>query len=168
MVNNIIEKNAFSLETELEWFLKVINTRIKLHFGRECGYRDIFEIEPPSIEADNSTYENFINHYRLSFAERIIFILCLIPHIKPQLLDIFLTTNKETGRQVTEFGGLKDLQTGLFIPTAETALFILAGEDLKKRFLFYHIFEADHYFVKQSVMNLISTCHFLFHLRLLI
>lgn len=157
MVNNIIEKNAFSLETELEWFLKVINTRIKLHFGQECDYRDVFEIEPPSIGADDSTYGNLINHYRLSFAERIIFILCLIPHIKPQLLDIFLTTNKETGRQVTEFGGLKDPQTGLFIPTAETALFILAGEDLKKRFLFYHVFEADHYFVKHNILKPDST-----------
>lgn len=157
MVNNMIENNAVSLETELEWFLKVIDTRIKLHFGQECDYRDVFEIEPPSIGTDDSTYGNFINHYQLSFAERIIFILCLIPHIKPQLLDIFLTTNKETGRQVTEFGGLKDPQTGSFIPTAETAFFILADEDLKKRFLFYHIFEADHCFVKHNILKPDST-----------
>ena len=91
MVNNMIENNAVSLETELEWFLKVIDARIKLHFGQECDYRDVFEIEPPSIGADDSTYGNLINHYQLSFAERFIFILCLIPHIKPQLLDIFLT-----------------------------------------------------------------------------
>lgn len=154
MVEELIKKNADALEAELEWFLEVINTRIKLHFDKECDCKDIFEIAPPLVENDSSTFANFVNHYQLTFAERIVFVLSLVPYIKPQLLDVFLTINQETGRQLTEFGGIKDNPAKSFIPTVETALFILGGQDLKKRFQYYHIFDAEHYFTKHNIIRL--------------
>lgn len=64
----------------------------------------------------------------LTFDERMVVMLALMPHVCPQILDIFCT-NKNFDRQYTEFGGWKGLSHGGFLPTGETASFILAGED---------------------------------------
>ena len=47
--------------------------------------------------------------------------------------------NKNFDRQYTEFGGWKGLSHGGFLPTGETASFILAGEDVEKRLSLIHI-----------------------------
>ena len=47
MVTDIIKNNAAVLNSEIEWFMRVLDTRIKLHFGHECSYKDVIEVEPP-------------------------------------------------------------------------------------------------------------------------
>ncbi len=153
MAEIITENNARALELEIEWFFQVVDTRIRLHFSNEGEFTNIYEIQPPEHGIKDSAYGSFINHYGFSMGERVIFVLSLLPHIKPRLLDVFLTVDPTTGRQVTEFGGRKDPDTGSFIPTAETALFILAGDNLKERFNYYHLFDADHYFVKHNILK---------------
>jgi hypothetical protein len=156
MVNDVLKNNATVLDEELAWFFKVLDTRIKLHFGHDCQYSDIFEISPPSLENDESLYSRFVNHYQLSFAERIIFVLSLVPHIRPQLLDVFFTKNAANDRQFTEFGGRNGYSFPGFLPTGETAMFILAGDNLEKRISFYPLFEADHFFFRHNILNLES------------
>ncbi|MCB0397540.1 MAG: ATP-binding protein, partial [Flavobacteriales bacterium] len=41
-----------------------------------------------------------------------------------------------------------------FLPTGETAMFILAGNDLERRFSLMNIFSADHPFAKFNILNL--------------
>ena len=105
MVENINKNNIHVLDSELIWFSKIIDTRIKLHFGHKAPYSEIFDIKPPVLKCEESSYGRFIIRYNFSNAERIVFLLALIPNIKPQLLDIFLTHNEDTGRPITEFGG---------------------------------------------------------------
>lgn len=149
-----LTKNARILEAELDWFFKVLDTRIKLQFGHECAYADIFEVEPPKLNGDESLYGHFVSHYNLSFAERVIFVLSLIPHIRPQMLDVFFTKNATNNRDFTEFGGRNGHSFPGFLPTGETGLFILAGDDLIKRFAFYYLFEADHFFARHHILTL--------------
>ena len=61
-------------------------------------------------------------------------VLSLVPHIRPQLLDVFFTKNKNFDRKFTEFGGLRGGPDGDFVPTGETLAFILGGNDLAIRF----------------------------------
>ncbi|MBN1301246.1 MAG: ATP-binding protein [Melioribacteraceae bacterium] len=152
-MNNILKNNGIVLEKEFEWFYRVLETRIKLHLGHNCEYRNIYDIPVNRLVKGESAYADFIMHYEFSAAERIVILLAIIPYLKPHLLDIFLTENKNTGRQLTEFGGKKDQDTGRFIPTIETALFILAGDNLEERFSYYNIFEADHYFIKHNIIT---------------
>jgi hypothetical protein len=51
-------------------------------------------------------------------------------YIRPQALDIFFAKNKDFDRQYTEFGGWKGRSHRGFLPTGETASFIIAGEDI--------------------------------------
>lgn len=157
MVEDVLTMNANILNSELDWFFSVLDTRIKLHFGHECNHKDIFEITPPGIRANKSMYGNFINHYDLSFEERVVFVLSLVPHIKPQLLDVFFTKNATNSRDFTEFGGRNGHSYSGFLPTGETAMFILAGDDLEKRLSLTYLFEPDHYFSRHNILSLEKT-----------
>ena len=153
-----IRNNATALEKELAWFEKVLDTRVKLQVGEKCDYSDVLDIEPPELDPNGSMYGNFAAHYGMGFAERLAFVLALIPHVRPRMLDIFLTKNPETERSYTQFGGKPNSGTfGGFVPTAETLLFILAGEDLSKRFSFQCIFSADHFFARHDILTLEKT-----------
>jgi hypothetical protein len=154
VVNDPLAGNAIVLNNELEWFFEILDTRIKLHFGHECNYKDVFEITLPELNADESLYGNFINHYDMTFDERVVFVLSLVPHIKPQLLDVFFTKNSTNSRDFTEFGGRNSHTHSGFLPTGETALFLLAGDNLERRLSFNYLFEADHFFSRHNILSL--------------
>ena len=80
--------------------------------------------------------------------------LTLVPYVQPHLLDAFFSINKPLGRGYTQFGGVKATRHSGFIPTIETALFLLAGNDLSKRFRLYRLFEPDHIFLAHNILQL--------------
>lgn len=151
---NPFTQNAASLNAELDWLFQVLDTRIKLHFEQECAQRDIFELQPPPVENDPSNFARFVDHYQFNFAERLVLILALAPHIRPQLLDVLFTKNSLSNRDFTEFGGRSSEAFGGFLPTAETALFLLAGADLAQRFSYHYLFDADHVFAEHGIIVL--------------
>lgn len=149
-------QNATALKNELDWLFQVLDTRIKLHFEQDCDFRDIFELPPPNLENDQSSFGRFLLHYQFNDAERLVFILALTPYVRPQLLDVLFTKNSVSNRDFTEFGGRSSSTCGGFLPTAETALFLLAGNDLTRRFSFHYLFDADHIFAEHGIVNLES------------
>jgi ATPase family protein associated with various cellular activities (AAA) len=150
--------NATDLLKEIEWFGKVVDTRMKLYLDEECEYASIHEIPAPDHDAAGSVFAEFILFYKLSFSERIVLMLALLPHICPQMLDIFFSrSSSATGRGRTEFGGLKGTAHNGFLPTGETALFLLAGNDLGKRFKVQQIFDANHIFRQHQIIYLASS-----------
>ncbi len=154
MVNDPVSINAETIERELAWFAEVVDVRLKLYFGHECAYEDIYEVKPPEPLHDTSMFAGFIKHYNPSFEERVVLMLSLVPHIRPQMLDVFFVKNGDVDRGFTEFGGVKGQAHGGFLPTGETALFILAGEDLDRRFALGFIFDNDHFFAHHGILKL--------------
>ncbi|MGA7215327.1 MAG: ATP-binding protein [Terrimicrobiaceae bacterium] len=153
---NALEENARDLERELAWFAEVLDARLNLYFGKKSAVGSVFEIAPPVLGGSNSHYARFVRHYELSFCERIVVLLALIPLIRPQLLDVLWSKNEATERGFTEFGGVHGATHGGFIPTGETAAFILAGDDLATRFELTRVFEGDHFFSRHSILHLSS------------
>ena len=156
MANTLIN-NAHDLELELEWFADVLNARLNYYFGKDGSNADVLLIQPPDLSQSNSYYGKFITDFQLTVPERLIILLALIPHIRPQLLDVLWVQNEATARGFTEFGGLKGVNHSGFIPTGETAAFIIAGDELAIRFEITRIFDGDHLFSKQSMLSLAPT-----------
>src|SRR6185436_17377778 len=154
MVNELIKQNADVLTRELQWFSEVVETRMKLYFGKECDYASVYHLLPPEHPEEETPYVRFLNHYKMNLAERIVLGLALVPHIMPQLLDKFWIKNATFDRGFTEFGGLKGTTHGGFIPTGETALFLLSGNDLKHRFSYTWMFEGGHFFSAHNILKL--------------
>lgn len=144
--------NALDLLNEIKWFEQVIQTRFKLHYQQDCEVKSIYEIPSPELNDKESIYAEFVRFYQLSFSERLILVLALIVHVSPHILDVFLSQNPQINRSFTEYGGLKGSAHSGFIPTGETALFLLAGDDLSKRFKVQQLFDADHLFRIHNIL----------------
>mgnify|MGYP003694597215 CR=1 FL=1 len=151
-----LEENARDLERELDWFAEVLDARLKLYFGKSVPVSSVVEIEPPDLTRSSSPYAQFVCYYEWSFAERLVVLLALIPLIRPQLLDVLWSKNEVTERGFTEFGGVHGATHGGFIPTGETAAFIVAGDDLAARFELTRLFDGDHLFARHNILHLSS------------
>jgi hypothetical protein len=154
MEKNILIQNAETLEQEYAWFAEVLDTRMKLYFINPCDYESIVEVPAPDLSRDPSPYAVFVRHYNMQLAERLVLLLALAPHLKPQVLDSFFTKNGIYDRGYAEFGGITGVQHGGFIPTGETAMFLLAADDLSLRVQLLPLFDEAHYFFRHNILRL--------------
>lgn len=146
--------NAVTLQREIDWFVRVLEARISLYFEQSCDYDSIYAIEAPDLSEDHSEYARVVAESAMGYDERIVLILALIPHIRPQALDTLFIRNKNLDRAYAEFGGWKGQSHGGFLPTCETAAFILAGSDLEKRFDLMRLFEPEHNFSSAGILRI--------------
>jgi hypothetical protein len=150
-----LKDNARDLERELDWFARVLDARLKSYFGREDRPQS-GDIPPPDLEASSSRWAQFIRQHDVPPPIRLILLLGLIPHLRPQLLDVLWIRNDATQRGFTEFGGVQSATHGGFLPTAETAAFLLAGDDLEARFEVLRLFDGDQFLARNNVLRLVS------------
>lgn len=134
----------------IEWFNQVLTVAIQLYFRQGCELHSIEEVHPP----ENGWMEQMTKRPNICFGERVVMMLALMPHICPQALDIFFVQNKDFDRQYTEFGGWKGLSHGGFLPTGETASFILARDDVERRKDVFYLFRREHWFYKKNILRL--------------
>lgn len=138
------------MTAHIDWFGRVLTVAIQLYFRQGCEYSSIGEVTPPA----DGWMENMTGQRDITFNERVVIMLALMPHACPQSLDIFFVQNKDFDRQYTEFGGWKGLSHGGFLPTGETASFILAGDDMEKKKAVIRMFQKDHWFHTRNVLRL--------------
>jgi hypothetical protein len=149
----MLTANAASLTRELTWFEEVLQCRIHLHFGQPSRYACIEDIAAPELSADDSEYAQLVRRGVLGTNERLVLLLALIPHVRPEMLDLLFVRNTNLDRGFTEFGGWKGKTHGGFLPTHETAAFLLAGHDLVKRFEVSQLFEETHFFHREGILR---------------
>ena len=152
MVTPEIEINAIDISNELDWLKQILRTRSALNANEETIVDDVFDITPPDLSKSTSGYAHLIKEYHFGFVERFIIILSAVPYIKPELLDIFIQKNQITNQLYTEFGGKVSDQHLGFLPTGETVMFILAANNLARRFALIKPFEGDHPFAKKQIL----------------
>ena len=138
------------MTAHIGWFGRVLTTAIQLYFQQGCDYSSIEEVTPPA----DGWLESVTGRQEITFGERVVIMLALMPHTCPQGLDILFVLNKDFDRQYTEFGGWKGLSHGGFLPTGETASFILAGEDMEKKKAVIRMFQRDHWFYTLNILRL--------------
>jgi hypothetical protein len=151
MVNEINATPAHQLQAEIEWAISVINARFNSYFSDEATPFSVDMIYPPKHH-EPTVLKTFIDDFQWTPAERIVIALAIIPHVQPNILDVFFTKNNSYDRGYTEFWGIKGQYFSGFLPTGETALFVLAANDLAMRQDFLYMFSEDHPFAKNQVL----------------
>ncbi|MDB4286142.1 ATP-binding protein [bacterium] len=126
------------------------------YFGNREGSK-IALPEPPDLSEDPSVYASIIRHYPMSKQERLITLLALAPHIRPWVLDIFFTKNGNFDRPFTEFGGIKGIQHGGFLPSGETVAFLLSGKNPNARMGLLELFGPNHFFAAHKILHIESS-----------
>ena len=149
-----MKNNAHDLEADLEWFARVLDARLKAYFEGPGPRTDVRELTPPSLEGRQSDYAAFLRQHEVPSPIRLVLLLALIPHVRPQMLDVLWTKNEATQRGFTEFGGAHGASHGGFLPTGETAMFLLVGDALEARFDAMRLFDGDHFLARHDVLHL--------------
>lgn len=145
------------LDCEMNWCTEIINARFEQYFSAEEDPKKQISIENiamPEISSEDSPYSTIVKKYALGFDERLLLTLALLPHLRPQALDVFFLNNGNLGRPYTEFGGWKGKSHSGFLPTCETALFLLAGENLGRRLEVMRLFDMDSTLLKEHLVAL--------------
>ncbi|MDR0941320.1 MAG: AAA family ATPase [Bacteroidales bacterium] len=97
--------------------------------------------------------QSLLPHHSITAAEQTILLLALMPHISPQTLDLFFVQNKDLDRPYTEFGGWKGLSHGGFLPTGQTAQFLIENTSDTPLSL-RHLLSREHWFYTENIVHL--------------
>lgn len=144
--------SSSALERELQWLDRVLQARLCLHFGQPCEVADVRQIAPPPPLGE-SAYASLLKEPGWGFDERLLLVLALTPHVRPQLLDLLFVRNTNLDRGYTEFGGWKGRTHGGFLPTCETGAFLLAGEDLDRRIEACRLLNPGHWLHTRGILR---------------
>lgn len=136
----------------IDWFQRVLDVSIRLYFRQECDLSSVYDIPLP--KAGPLWKALLPEQVDPTFDEWMVLMLALMPHLSPQMLDIFFVHNKNFDRPYTEFGGWKGLSHGGFLPTGETAVFLLAGDRVERRLEVVRLFREEHWFHMYHVVGL--------------
>lgn len=116
------------------------------------GKRTIAEPKIPSLNKWSVYVPDSIKNANLNKAEMTLLLLALSPHVKADLLDSVIQKKSVSKGDFSQLGGVRGEGSKEFLPTGETALFLLAGENLKMRQKIYEYFGPNHFFAKNHIL----------------
>jgi hypothetical protein len=140
-----------TLNRELKWIGDMIEHRFAEYFQQSV---DHVCPQAPDLSKDESYYAATIRELELQEMDRLLIMIGLASHLRPTVFDIFFTKNTQFDRVFGEFGGLKGEKHSGFVPTGETAVFIIAGIDLDKRFQLLKRLEDKHPLYRHNILSL--------------
>jgi len=165
--NETATENAYMLQHECAWLENFILKRAE--FGKTNNFlTQQFLLEnKPDNDNNHAIFNKLLADIRqesiskypaddleiMLLAQRLVLALALMPFVYPQILDIFFYLNTHN-RIFTEFGGIAGTHHKGFLPTGETAMYLLAGTNLELRFKFQQIFSHPHFFYRKNILKL--------------
>ncbi|MCA8884506.1 MAG: ATP-binding protein [Rhodobacteraceae bacterium] len=105
----------------------------------------------PALCDDGGQISRLLTRHRAQFDEFVVLALALVPHLRPALLE---EASAAPGQDPpAQMGGWRH-GSGVFLPTGETAAFLLAGGDLSARIAVQRLFGPDHWFARDRILHL--------------
>lgn len=139
-----------NLTKEMNWLEECFQIRANQILKKDC--HDILP-KAPNLVADNSFYGDFIRDRKLISYERMALAIALAPFLAPNIFN-----QLQNNPLVAQYAKLIRSSNQIsLLPSGETVLFMLAGTDIEKRLLLQEILTADHFFYKESIIELGST-----------
>ena len=135
------------LNNTLAFLRDAFRARLADHFGQENAWP-----LPPLPIATVGPFARFVQEHRLSTDEFLVLAIGLAPHLDSTFFDKLVQAFLPKGGDLPEFGGVRSPSSRIFLPTGETALFLLAGDDLGKRLAAQRIFSPDHFFAQKKTL----------------
>jgi hypothetical protein len=108
--------------------------------------------EMPSLINWKLPVKDFIHRWQLNETESILLLIALTPHVLPDLFDRVVESKMEKPANLPKLGGVRGKNSRGFLPTGETVLFLLAGDDLDLRLKIQQFFSADHLFSQRKIV----------------
>lgn len=146
----IININTSQAMTPLfQYLTAVIKSRLALELTQEI------HIVPPLELTENESYlSQFIKEQQLKHEDIILLLLSLVPQLEPSFLSGILSEFLPNGGEFPEFGGVKGKNHRGILPTAETFLYVLYGNDIEKRITGIDFLEGNSKLMKQRFIGI--------------
>ena len=131
----------------IQYFQQLLQSAFSRYFKRDNEKLETFQ----DTWLQSLLPENCV----LAFEEQTVLLLALMPHISPQTLDLFFLQNKDLDRPHTEFGGWKGISHSGFLPTGQTAKFLIENAPtLNPQLSILNLFSKAHWFHKNNILHL--------------
>ncbi len=138
--------------SELDWLKKSILFRVNASKENASEQVDVFDkCKAPLVEEnDDGEYACLIRRLKLNQEERLLLILALSVHIDPRvLLPLVASTQLHLHSRVRK----TDNEISI-LPTAETAFYIINGDNSARAIKLHAYFNTAHPFYKESILQL--------------
>ena len=149
-----METSIQNITQSLSFLQEIINGRLKQFFQKENA--EPFNWPELVLEQDDAPLNHFMVRHQVNVEEFVVLLLALAPHLHPNFLDKVIQQYLPNGGEFPEIGGVKGNNHRATLPTGETALFVLAGNDIHKRMEVLRYFSPDHFFAKENILVLES------------
>ncbi len=146
------EKNALAVSQYLKFLAEILQQRLQQYFDPGKKAPKFNEVKKIVSAKDDSELSTFIRANHLSPEEIIIILLALVPHVRPEFFDPIISQHLAQPGEFPQIGGARGKQSRGFLPTGETAMFILAGNNLHRRFELLQIFGSEHPFAEKNIV----------------
>lgn len=128
----------------------IIQARIRAHFE---GVKSSSRYFLPVFNGGNDPLSLFVRENKLSIEEHYLVLIALAPHMRPEFFDQVIQESLPQPGDFSAIGGVRGKQFRGFLPTGETVLFILAGEDWNSRQELYNrVFDPEHTLSKKKIL----------------
>jgi ABC-type multidrug transport system fused ATPase/permease subunit len=108
--------------------------------------------ELPKFEKWHTPLAKFIKENELSEDAAVLLLIAFIPHIQSDLFDRIIQQFLHDSGDFPKLGGVRGKNSRTFLPTGETALFLIAGDDWKQKIVIQNLFGAEHIFETREIL----------------
>lgn len=159
MISNTINQQesiaAINELPEFNYLEKLIRHRLNTEFPSATDNED--DSEKPEFPALNTwklPWMNFAVKNELEYKEEELTLLLIgiMPHVKPDFFDRVIESKIKGAGDFPGLGGVRGKNCRFFLPTGETALYIIAGEDFNHRLEVQQLFGAEHLFWQKKMI----------------
>jgi AAA+ superfamily predicted ATPase len=133
---------------------RALERRLRAHFGSDSEAGTPHDGMDVVAVPDDSPFGRFVRESAQDDDSRMLILLALAPWLKPEFFDRILQKVSPGASDHPELGGVRGRQHRGFIPTGDTALFLLAGDDLDARARWQTLLCGDHPLVQKAVVCL--------------
>lgn len=135
------------MTVEFEYLSALLNFRLNNSTGSDIPAL-------PDINTWSLPLKNFIlkNNLQKDQNAATLLLVALAPHAVPELFDNTLLEKIKTPGDFPEIGGVRGKNFRGFLPTGQTVVYLLAGDDWEKRQQVEQLFWSDKDFAKKKIL----------------
>ena len=141
------ESRLAVLESGLILLGELIEARVRQHTTDGCDTKKLKSLRR------NLSALPLLDDRELPYAETVILLLAIAPNVRPDLLDNAFMGSLENAGDYPEIGGVRGKHFRGFLPTVQTALFLLNSDSLSNSIEHLGIFSDEHFFALEDLIS---------------
>ncbi|MEI2455322.1 MULTISPECIES: ATP-binding protein [Lysobacter] len=142
------------LHRAFEQFEALLERHLRAHLQRDIDCVLMPTVIDPPDPDDDAPYARLVREQRLDSESQALLLLALAPLVRSDFLDRLVQNLAPGAGDYPLLGGIRGKQHRGFLPTGDTALFVMAGDDLGERLRWQKLLGGDHPLIQRRIVYL--------------